>query len=143
MNASFTTQVPNLQAVGPVVQVRLAVGRALVEVLEKKDETIPAPVPVHAMIDTGATRTVVQEDIPRELGLHPVGTTLIHTPSSTNVRCPEYALGLVFPNNVTGEVIAIAAPLRGQHIACLVGRDVLQHGVLIYNGYMQTFTLSF
>ena len=39
--------------------------------------------------------------------------------------------------------IAIEAPLGGQHIECLIGRDVLKHGVLTYIGYINQFTLSF
>ena len=33
-------------------------------------------------------------------------------------------------------------PLGGQHIQCLVGRDVLAHGVLTYIGYINQFTLG-
>lgn len=33
---SFTTQVPNLREIGPVVEVRLAVGSIIEEVLRKK-----------------------------------------------------------------------------------------------------------
>lgn len=40
-------------------------------------------------------------------------------------------------------MIDTEAPLKGQHIQCLVGRDVLQHGVFIYTGYDNSFTLSF
>ncbi len=49
-----------------------------------------------------------------------------------------------FPNGVmVHNAVAIEAPLAGQHIQCLIGRDILQHGVLIYVGYMNQFTLSF
>ncbi len=50
---------------------------------------------------------------------------------------------LIFPNNVIVEALAIEAPLRGQHIQSLVGRDVLAHGVFVYTGYINQFTLSF
>ena len=40
---SFTTQVPNLQEVGPVVEVRLAVGTIIEEVLQKNNLSIPIP----------------------------------------------------------------------------------------------------
>jgi hypothetical protein len=33
--------------------------------------------------------------------------------------------------------------MGGQNIQCLIGRDILQHGVLIYIGYSNQFTLSF
>ena len=60
---SFTTQVPNLQGVGPVVEVRLAVGAIIEEVLRQNNQAIPTPLPVLSMIDTGATGTVIQESL--------------------------------------------------------------------------------
>jgi len=140
---SFTTQVPNLRETGPVVQVRLTIGSALEDFLKKANQNLPPPIQVPAMIDTGATGTVVREDIVNQLNLHPIGVTLINTPSSTNVQCYEYLMRLLFPNNVIVETVVIAAPLQGQNILCLIGRDVLQHGVFIYTGYVNTFTLSF
>ncbi|GAH59513.1 unnamed protein product [marine sediment metagenome] len=140
---SFTTQVANLQEVGPVVEIKLAVGTIIEDVFQKNSQNIPTPIQAAAMIDTGATGTVVREDIVKQLDLHPVGTTLINTPSSTNVQCYEYLVRLLFPNNVVVETVVIAAPLQGQHIQCLIGRDVLKHGVFIYTGYINTFTLSF
>jgi len=78
-----------------------------------------------------------------QLGLNPIGLTYITTPSSTDVRCYEYLIRLIFPNNVVFETTAIEAPLRGQHVQCLIGRAILAHGVLIYIGYIQSFSPSF
>jgi hypothetical protein len=51
---------------------------------------------------------------------------------------------MVFPNNLnTLSIIATEAPLQGQHIQCLIGRDVLKNAVLIYTGHDNSFTLSF
>lgn len=140
---SFTTQVPNLQEEGPVVEVRLAVGETIEKVLHQDNQEVPTPVQVLAMIDTGATGTVVSKDIVKQLNLKPVGTTLISTPTSTNVKCYEYFVRLLFPNTIFADAVIIAAPLQGQHIQCLIGRDVLRHSVFIYTGYINTFTLSF
>lgn len=140
---SFTSQVPNLQSVGPVVEVRIAVGSAVEAALNKTGTAIPAPVPAVAMIDTGASGTVVQQGMASELGLRPIGLTSINTPSATNVHCYEYSLRLIFPTNVVFETTAIEAPLQGQHIQCLIGRDVLGQGVFVYIGYSNLFSLSF
>ena len=96
-----------------------------------------------AMIDTGASATVIQQGIAAKLGLNPVGVTQIVTPSHTNVRCYRYIVRLVFPNNVTLESTVIEAPLQGQHIQCLIGRNVLAHGLFVYIGYRNLFSLSF
>jgi hypothetical protein len=65
------------------------------------------------------------------------------TPSSSNVACYECLVRLVFPNNVVGETTAIEAPLQDQHIQRLIGREVLAHGVFVYIGYSNLFSLSF
>lgn len=140
---SFTTQVPNLQAVGPIFELRIAVGAAVETVLRATSATIPPPVPAVAMIDTGATSSVIRQGLAIQLGLNPVGVTYINTPSSTNVACYEYLVRLVFPNNVVFETTVIEAPLQGQHVQCLIGRDVLSQAVLVYIGYGNLFSLSF
>ena len=140
---SFTTQLPNLQALGPVVDIRIWVGTAVENALKKAGSPIPQPVPAKGMIDTGATSSVIQPAIATSLGLQPVGIVNISTPSSANVPCHQYLVRLVFPNSVVVETLAIEAPLQGQQVQCLIGRDVLAHGVLVYTGYINQFTLSF
>jgi len=132
-----------LLAQGPIVEVQLAVGAILENLLKTQKQPVPAPITSLAMIDTGASATVVRDTLPPSLGLNPVSVVPINTPSSTHVLCPVYLLRLVLPNNVVVETTAIAAPLQNQHIQCLIGRDVLQHGVLVYIGYANTFSLSF
>ncbi len=140
---SFTSTVPDLQATGPVVELRVAVGRAVESALQAAGATIPTPVPALAMIDTGASGSVLRQGLPAELRLNPVGLTYINTPSSRNIPCYEYLVRLMFPNNVLWEGTALEAALEGQNIQCLIGRDVLAHGVLVYIGYTNQFSLSF
>lgn len=140
---SFIAQLPNLQALGPVVDMRIWIGIAVENALKKSGTNVPAPFPVKGLIDTGATGSVIQPAVVQSLGLQPVGVISINTPSSQNVRCYQYLVRLIFPNNVVVESLAIEAPLVGQQIQCLVGRDVLAHGVFVYTGYINQFTLSF
>lgn len=140
---SFTVQLPNLQAVGPIVEIQIAVGMPVEAAMRKAETPVPPPVSVVAMIDTGATGTVIRQGLAGQLGLNPVGVTHINTPSSTGVACYQYIVRLLFPNNVVFEAIAIEAPLQGQHIQCLIGRDVLAHAVMVYIGYSNQFTVSF
>jgi predicted aspartyl protease len=140
---SFTSQLPNLQSIGPVVDVRVGVGTSVENALKKAGSPIPPMVSAKGMIDTGATSSVIQPSIVQSLGLQPVGIANISTPSSANVPCNQYLIRVFFPNNVIAETIAIEAPMQGQQIQCLIGRDILSHGVLVYTGYMNQFTLSF
>jgi len=140
---SFTTQLPNLQVMGPLVEMRICVGTPVEEALKKVGSKIPEPVAAKGMIDTGATGSVIQPAIAQQLGLQPVGIVPISTASSENVLpCPLYSVRLIFPKVVI-ETLAIEAPLRGQDIQCLIGRDVLSAAVFVYTGYINQFTLSF
>jgi|SwirhirootsSR3_FD_contig_31_3936799_length_780_multi_5_in_0_out_0_2 hypothetical protein len=140
---SFSVQVPNLQATGPVVELQIAIGTSLEAVMRAAHTPIPPAITVLAMLDTGATRSVIRQGLAAQLGLNPVGVTHITTPSQTNVACYEYQIRLILPNNVTFEGVFLEAPLQGQHIQCLIGRDVLAHAVLVYIGYSNLFSLSF
>jgi len=138
---SFTLQLPNLQALGPVVDMSVWVGSPVENALRRAGS--PVPLSARGMIDTGATASVIQPAIASSLGLEPVGRVSISTPSSASVPCYQYVVRLMLPNNVVVETLAIEAPLQGQQVQCLIGRDVLAHGVLVYTGYVNQFTLSF
>lgn len=134
---SFTTQSPNLAGAGPLVEVAIGPTQALADSMKKRGLSVPPTVKAMAMIDTGATGTVINPAVTQALGLQPIGVTQMSTPStSTPVDVLQYNIRLLFPNGVAVEnMVAIQAPLAGQHIQCLVGRDVLRHGVLVYIGY--------
>lgn len=101
---SFTVRNAGLEKLGPVVELRIGVPAALEKVLNQTNQPIPPPVTVQAMIDTGATGTVIKDDIPGRLGLNQVGVVPINTPSSAGVMCGRYHTRLQFPNNVIAEV---------------------------------------
>lgn len=140
---SFTQRIPNLQQVGPVIEVILTPSIPFMQTIGISPAASKA-IKILAMIDTGATGTVISKGLAATLEINPIGTTLINTPSSTNVNCLQFDIQIVFPNNVNiASIVVTEASLQGQHIQCLIGRDVLQHGVLIYTGYDNSFTLSF
>lgn len=140
---STTSQQANLVQTGPVLDLFLGVSDDLRAVLEKNDKNVPKPIKIMAMIDTGATGTVISKKIIEKLSINPISTIKISTPSNENVDCYTYPVILTMPQHkirIPQEVIA--APLKGQHIQCLIGRDILQHCVLTYIGYINQFTLS-
>lgn len=140
---SFTVSLADLRGTGPIIDVDVAAPLALEEELRRVQQPIPQPVGLAAMIDTGASSSVIQEGLAAQIGLQPIGVAKVNTPSSTNVECYEYAVRFAFPNNVVVAATVIEAPLKGQHIQGLIGRDVLEHALLVYIGYTGQFTLSF
>jgi len=140
---SITQKIPNLQQVGPVIEVTVTLSAIFMQKTNISPLTAKT-IKLLAMIDTGASGTVISQGIVNILGINPVGTTLVNTPSSTDVNCNQFDVQIIFPNNVIiPSIVIIEAPLQGQHIQCLIGRDILKDGVLIYNGCDNSFTLSF
>jgi hypothetical protein len=140
---SFTAQPTNLQAVGAVIEVQIAMKASDEAALRLARQPVPAPFLVNAMVDTGASFTVLQQGLAQQLGLVPSGIISVNTPSSTNLPCYQYPVRLLLPESVTLEVNALEAPLQGQHIQCLLGRDALARAVFIYIGAENLFSLSF
>jgi len=140
---SITITSPNLQVDGPTLEVHFLISKELEEKYVKDGKEIPKPIIVKAQIDTGASNCVVQEDIPMRLGLQPVDSIKITTPSTKDHPCYRYYMRMIIPaHNLTYDGLFTAAPLAGQNITSLIGRDLLGQGLLIYIGYANQFTLS-
>ena len=103
----------------------------------------PQPVSIVAMVDTGATGTVIKEGCAKLLKLPPVGKIRINTPASTGVLCFQYYVQLVFPNRISQTCLVTEVPLKDQSIHCLIGRDILKACVFVYTGQTNSFSLSF
>ena len=63
------------------------------------------------MIDTGSSGSVISEGLAGSLGINPVGTTFINTPSSTEILCHQFDVRLLFPNNINiPSIVVTEAP---------------------------------
>jgi predicted aspartyl protease len=140
---AFSAESADLEADGPVVEVSFSLVRTARDAIGRAGEAVPAAVPASALIDTGASGTVVQAGLLSSLGLNPISVVNASTPTTTvPVPLPVYAVGLLLPNGYL-EVTVVEAPLGGQNIQALIGRDVLKYGIFIYQGHTSQFTLSF
>jgi hypothetical protein len=143
---SFTIEAADLWNEGPLVDVSLGPTGALRGALDEAGQAVPTPVAVQLLVDTGASHSCVAAGVLGPLGLHPVGAIAINTPSSHGVPCALYAVRLTLPYGGYLDMSVIEAPsdgMVGQTVKGLLGRDVLQHGLLIYLGQRGQFTLSF
>jgi hypothetical protein len=140
---SFSAESADLAVDGPVIEVTFGLVRTAREALAREGLPIPAAVQASALIDTGASGTAVQAGLLADLGLHPVGVIPVGTPTTQeHILLPQYAVELTMPNGFL-DVTVIEAPLGGQNIQALIGRDVLRYAVFIYQGHTSQFTLSF
>ena len=139
-----------LTAAGPVVDILVGVSDPRQAALTKGGQRLPKPGAVRALIDTGASCTVVDTSIIRALSLPRRGTMQIHTPSTdgTAHTTNQYDVSLIFelPNRLVWKLAAlpvIEANFSAQGIHALIGRDVLQHALFTYNGPAEIFLLGF
>ncbi|HET8775639.1 MAG TPA: retropepsin-like aspartic protease [Thermoanaerobaculia bacterium] len=141
---SFTFSFADLVSSGPTLPIRIGPSRAFAEAVGEFG-TAAAPITAVAMVDTGAQQTVLSPDVAAQLGLKAVGAVPVITPTTTEpVQCDLFHVNVYFsPEVVVENVLAAQAPLIGHGFQCLIGRDVLQKGVLVYIGNENQFTLTF
>jgi predicted aspartyl protease len=129
---------------GPIVQVSVSVGQQIAEPILQAGGALPPPVSGLALIDTGATSTCVDQAAAEKLQLPVIDVVNVASASHASAQQNVYPIrvevvGLPIAINAPR---AIGAPLQSQGILVLLGRDVLQHCVLVYNGTMGSFSLS-
>jgi hypothetical protein len=145
---SFTIEAADLATEGAIVDVTLGLQGVVQAALAQATPPQPVPAPVSAslQVDTGASHSMVREGVLDPLGLHPVGTIGINTPTHQGVPCGLYAVRLTLPYGGYLDTSIIQSPpggFGGQNIDGVIGRDVLSYAILIYMGQRGQFTLSF
>ena len=140
-------QIPPLVALqqrGPVVQVSVSVEQNIAQQLLAQGVLLPAPERGLALIDTGATSTCIDEAAATRLNLPAIDVATIASAShaSTQQNVHPIQIEVVGLPITISAPRAIAAPLAAQGLVVLIGRDVLQHCTLFYNGPSGSFSLS-
>jgi predicted aspartyl protease len=140
---SFELSVPDLHSSGPVIPLHIGPSRELITVFGVNG--IAAPISVNALVDTGASSTVITPEIVAHLNLKSVGLLPIFGLTTLEpVECRQFHINMYFTEDFAVEnVLAIEAPLTGQPFQCLIGRDILSRGVLTYIGIENKFKLTF
>lgn len=139
-----------IQSGGPLVQVYIGVSVPRQKALTAASLPIPSAVSGTFLIDTGASCTCVDPTLIAALGIPPTGSIPIQTPSTqgTPCHCNQYDVMLFIPDSAqAGHLVEampiIETPLSNQGIDGLIGRDVLDRCVLIYNGSNNQYTLTY
>ena len=142
-----------LRMSGPVIPVQIEIPSALADRLQQAGQTIPAPVSGLALVDTGASVSAVDAGCIQQLGVQPVGMVTVGTAGGPQQQM-LYPGRFSFPgtnlpsldfSSLLGADLAaqgVAGPRTGPLVA-LLGRDLLEHFVLVYNGPQGLFTLAY
>ena len=146
----FTLQIV---AQGPILTAVVAVSEQRAGALSSLNIPIPQPIPIRALVDTGASGTCIDPSVLRALALTPTGNTQVTTPTTGNVPVDvdQYDVAIIIPPAggnqipfVLGTIPVICTELlqiQGYH--ALIGRDILAHCIFSYNGSMGLFTLAY
>jgi hypothetical protein len=134
----FVGKPGNLMQNGPLVAVKLCV--------PKEVKPTMTPIDTLAEIDTSIVVTRIQEGVATSLGLEPAGMVKIMTDTTPAYDSYLYRIRLQFSPGEAFEADAIEVPYMVRpnvRIKCVIGRDILKHAVLTYNGCDNVFTLEF
>lgn len=136
---------------GPLCSGIIGLSKAREDALQRSGQPLPPLVPILALIDTGASCTCIDPSVLHALNLSPTGSTSISTPSTGNVphTAYQYDVGFVIvPPDGTPLILqtvpVIASELLSQQgFHALLGRDILDQCLFVYNGKEGFFTLAF
>jgi hypothetical protein len=126
---------------GPIISVEISIPAALKQHLSEKGLPIPPPQSGFALIDTGAFATAVDQSIFDALGVSPIDKIKTSTPHG-DAESPVYPASVTFPGLELKEMPMERVvgcnlkwqTLEGKEIIMLLGRDLLQYFLLVYNG---------
>lgn len=119
-----------LSTFGPMLDVMIFPPILTCKNLEADGKDIPS-CKARALIDTGASSSVIHPDVAAKLGLVHTGYQNITSVQNTEKQ-PVYFGTMAFSWGARKELPLIACPLT--NVQCLIGRDVLQHWYLTYDG---------
>jgi predicted aspartyl protease len=129
-SANLLIEGPHLPIIVSATKVEVQEGRAV-----GLDYT---ELPVRALIDTGASITVINPEIATTCKLKQTGYQKVSTVGGAAGEYPEYAAAISFPESEIPRletVRVVACPIiRQPFFSCLIGRDILQRWIVIYNG---------
>jgi len=144
-NKHPTVSAPDLlQGTGLLVDVEISVPGALAKVIHDAGRNVPMAQLGGALIDTGASCCCVEEPVLLALGLKPVGQVNVASPNGNRLQ-NIYFTRLSFPGTPIPplEIQVVGGQLNQEKTISLIGRDFPRQCVLIYNGPMGCYTISF
>lgn len=133
---------------GPLVEVRITPTAQAAQAQVASGHT-PKGAIIKMMVDTGAERTVVEDQLARSIGLIPIRYVPISGVDQKPVKRPVYRMNInigMDDNGKHAETVYIAdvvgVPSCPREHSGLIGRDFLSHVHFSYNGPKGTFEIE-
>lgn len=136
---------------GALIDVHIGVTGAKRKLFQRSGRPVPPPVMATLLVDTGASSTLLDDQIIRALGLQPIDSVRFHSASTKGVpaRCDVVDVCLILGGISTAATwradplkVLSSAMLNSSHQG-LLGRDVLDRLLLAWNGPAQSLVMSY
>ncbi len=134
---------------GPLIDLLVGVSRPRAAALRAAGDPVPSNMAIRGLIDTGASNTCVDPEVVTQLGITATGQVPMITPSTGDqpVDADLYDVSLVLAHSeisyTFGALPVMCSSLRHQGFDVLIGRDVLERCLFVYDGRTQIYTLAF
>jgi hypothetical protein len=131
---------------GPCIDVIVMNSREVIEAWRSIGLEIPAPVRMKALLDTGASVTVISKTFATHCKLFQTSAEFEITAIGATHRCGVHAGAISFPG--TGlrplDPIPIVSTVfaKERHYACLIGRDILRNWIIAFDGRSKQVTIT-
>ena len=141
VECGFPTQVNSLVQYGPTLQVKIGFDPGS---LEGGPPNLP-DTDYHALVDTGARESCIDSSIAANLNLPIIDRQRVagvHGAGEVNVHLAQ----ILIPNldvAISGRFTGVHLYAGGQPHGALIGRTLLQHVTMIYNGITGSVVISF
>ena len=139
-----------LEESGSIIPVTVGIPAALEEFYVERAYQVPPAVSGYALVDTGASASAAHEPLLLDLGVLPIDSIPTMTPHGAG-RSFVYPAKVAFPamnvenyrmDRLVGSQLNWETT-EGKRIIMLLGRDILRHMLLVYNGVSADVHLAF
>ena len=135
---------------GPIIPVEISMPTVLEEWCVKQNIAVPAPISGYALIDTGASISGIHQAILDQLSLLPIDSIPMQTPAGqgrafvypTKVSFPSIQVSDYPMSRVVGSQLGWTTS-QNHRVIMLLGRDLLIHFLMVYNGKFNAVTLAY
>jgi len=139
----IAANIQDMDRQGPIMPIQIVPSAKVVEMVMAAGKPRPEPVKANVLVDTGASHSCVRKDLLAPLGLAPIGTGTISTASDQKCEVLIYRIRFIFLNGqMSHETSVNEVPELSGDLDGLLGRDILNKAMFVYDGLRKQFTLA-
>jgi len=131
---------------GPCISVIVMNSRDVIEAGRALGLEYPEPRRMRALLDTGASITVISRVFADYCKLFQTNEGSEITAIGATHRCAEHAGAISFPDTNLRPLdpirIVSAVFAKERHYACLIGRDILRNWIITFDGHSKRVTIT-